>query len=182
MRITRQRFTIRSVTSTLAFVTFLGGGAVIGSSGVAGASGGTISYGVLSCFTGPLASLGQGIDQGAVIGAAAVNAAGGVLGKRLLVPTGDTGCDPVEGKTALLKLISGGGIAGIIGPTTQEINAVEPVMKANHIWRHRPRYFWGVSPTLRKAYEVGFDRNGFTLLPVAGIPTVDEVPGSENVF
>jgi ABC-type branched-subunit amino acid transport system substrate-binding protein len=133
VRITRQKLSIRSVTSALAFATVLGGGAVFGSSGVAGASGGTISYGVLSCFTGPLASLGQGIDQGAVIGAAEVNAGGGVLGKRLLVPTGDTGCDPVEGKTALLKLISGGGIAGIIGPTTQEINAVEPVLKSNHI-------------------------------------------------
>ncbi len=124
---------MRSVTGVLALVTALGGGVIISAGNVAGASGATISYGVLSCFTGPLASLGQGIDQGAVIGAAAVNAAGGVLGKRLLVPTGDTGCDPVEGKTALLKLISGGGIAGIIGPTTQEINAVEPVLMANKI-------------------------------------------------
>jgi branched-chain amino acid transport system substrate-binding protein len=99
----------------------------------AGASSRTISYGVLSCFTGPLASLGQGIYQGAQIAQAQVNAAGGVLGKKLLIPQGDTGCDPVEGKTALLKLISGGGIAGIIGPTTQEINAVEPVLKANKI-------------------------------------------------
>jgi branched-chain amino acid transport system substrate-binding protein len=133
MRISKQKLSKRSAASALAIATALGGGAVFGMSSVAGAAKGTISYGVLSCFTGPLASLGQGIDQGAVIGAAAVNAVGGVMGKKLLVPTGDTGCDPVEGKTALLKLISGGGITGIIGPTTQEINAVEPVMKANHI-------------------------------------------------
>jgi branched-chain amino acid transport system substrate-binding protein len=133
MRISKQKLSKRSAASALAIATALGGGAVFGMSSVAGAAKGTISYGVLSCFTGPLASLGQGIDQGAVIGAAAVNAVGGVMGKKLLGPTGDTGCDPVEGKTALLKLISGGGITGIIGPTTQEINAVEPVMKANHI-------------------------------------------------
>ena len=131
MRIKNHIISIRAMTSALALATVFGGGAVFVSS--AGATNGTVSYGVLSCFTGPLASLGQGIDQGAVIGANAVNAAGGVLGKRLLVPTGDTGCDPVEGKTALLKLISGGGITGIIGPTTQEINAVEPVMRANKI-------------------------------------------------
>ena len=102
-------------------------------SAMANAATKTVSYGVLSCFTGPLASLGEGIYQGAQIAQAQVNAAGGVLGKKLLIPQGDTGCDPVEGKTALLKLLSGGGIAGIIGPTTQEINAVEPVLKANKI-------------------------------------------------
>jgi ABC-type branched-subunit amino acid transport system substrate-binding protein len=123
----------RLAAAGLAVVTIAAAGGTVLSSGVAGATKGTVSYGVLSCFTGPLASLGEGIDQGAVIGANAVNAAGGVLGKKLLVPTGDTGCDPVEGKTALLKLLAGGGIAGIIGPTTQEINAVEPVLKADHI-------------------------------------------------
>ena len=133
MRNSKRKFSFQAATGAVALATVLGGGVVLGSGAVAGASSKTISFGVLSCFTGPLASLGQGIDQGAVIGAAQVNAAGGVLGKRLLVPTGDTGCDPVEGKTALLHLISGGGIVGIIGPTTQEINAVEPVLRANHI-------------------------------------------------
>jgi len=32
----------------------------------------------------------------------------------------------------------------------------DAVMKANHIWRHRPTYFWGVSPTARAAYAVTF--------------------------
>jgi branched-chain amino acid transport system substrate-binding protein len=123
----------RAAKGLLAAATVLGGSAIVGASSIAGATSGTVSYGVLSCFTGPLASLGQGIYQGAQIAQAQINAAGGVLGKKLLIPQGDTGCDPVEGKTALLKLISGGGIAGIIGPTTQEINAVEPVLKANKI-------------------------------------------------
>ena len=122
----------RLAVSTVAMAT-LCGGTMLASGTVAGASSGSVSYGVLSCFTGPLASLGQGIYQGAQIAQAQVNAAGGVLGKKLSIPQGDTGCDPVEGKTALLKLISGGGIAGIIGPTTQEINAVEPVLRSNKI-------------------------------------------------
>ena len=133
MKLKRRFISARAVSSALAVTTVLGGGAVLGTSTLAGATSGTVSYGVLSCFTGPLASLGEGIYQGAQIAQASVNAAGGVLGKRLLIPQGDTGCDPVEGKTALLKLLSGGGIAGIIGPTTQEINAVEPVLHANKI-------------------------------------------------
>ena len=124
---------LRAVTGMLAATTALGASAIVGVSAEAGAASKTVSYGVLSCFTGPLASLGEGIYQGAQIAQAQVNAAGGVLGHKLLIPQGDTGCDPVEGKTALLKLISGGGIAGIIGPTTQEINAVEPVLRANKI-------------------------------------------------
>ena len=132
MRVRKVTSTRRLAIGTLAMAT-LCGGTVLATSTLAGAFSGGISYGVLSCFTGPLASLGQGIYQGAQIAQAQVNAAGGVLGKKLSIPQGDTGCDPVEGKTALLKLISGGGIAGIIGPTTQEINAVEPVLKANKI-------------------------------------------------
>ena len=125
--------TIRTATSAVALATVLGSGVAFSVDATAGASSATVSYGVLSCFTGPLASLGEGIYQGAQIAQAQVNAAGGVLSKKLLIPQGDTGCDPVEGKTALLKLLSGGGIAGIIGPPTQEINAVEPVLKANKI-------------------------------------------------
>ena len=124
-------FRVRS--KSIVIVTALAVGSLLGLNSAAEAASGTVSYGVLSCFTGPLASLGQGIYQGAQIAQAQVNAAGGVLGKKLLIPQGDTGCDPVEGKTALLHLISGGGIAGIIGPTTQEINAVEPVLHSNKI-------------------------------------------------
>ena len=133
MRILRKKLSIRAVTSVVALSTALGTGAVMGVGSVAGASSGSVSFGVLSCFTGPLASLGEGIYQGAQIAQSQINAAGGILGKKLQIPQGDTGCDPVEGKTALLKLISGGGIEGIIGPTTQEINAVEPVLHANKI-------------------------------------------------
>lgn len=131
MKIKAKLCSIRAVTSVIAVssVIVVGGGVGI----PANAASGTVSYGVLSCFTGPLASLGQGIYQGARIAQEQVNAAGGILGKKLMIPQGDTGCDPVEGKTALLKLLSGGGVSGIIGPTTQEINAVEPVLAANKV-------------------------------------------------
>jgi hypothetical protein len=39
----------------------------------------------------------------------------------------------------------------------------DALMKAHHIWRHRPSYFWGVCPTQRQAYHVTFRHSGFTL-------------------
>lgn len=55
----------------------------------------------------------------------------------------------------------------------------DAVMKANHIWNHRPSHFWAVSPTLRKAYEVIFTEAGFRLVETGKIPTADEQPSFE---
>ena len=52
----------------------------------------------------------------------------------------------------------------------------DAVMKANHIWNHRPRYFWAVSPTLRRAFQVVYSEAGFRLVETGQIPTVDEQP------
>jgi len=38
----------------------------------------------------------------------------------------------------------------------------DAVMKARHIWRNRPRYFWGVCPTSRQMYLVSYARCGFS--------------------
>lgn len=107
-----------------------------GSSSTSSASGGggsgTVTYGVLSCFTGRLASLGQAMIQGAQVAQKEVNAAGGVLGHKLKLVQGDTGCDAADGVTALQKMLTSK-ISGVIGPETQEINAVEPILKANKI-------------------------------------------------
>jgi hypothetical protein len=58
----------------------------------------------------------------------------------------------------------------------------DSVMKANHIWRHRPRHFWGVSPTERQAFDVVYDSSGFRLSPIDRIPTVDEAPAPADAF
>jgi hypothetical protein len=52
----------------------------------------------------------------------------------------------------------------------------DAVMKANHIWAHRPTYFWAVSPALRKAFEVRYAEEGFRLAEVDRIPAADEQP------
>jgi len=101
-----------------------------GSSG--GTSSGPITYGVLSCFTGRLASLGQAMLQGSQVAQAEINKAGGVLGRKVKLVTGDTSCDVADGVTATNQMLTKN-ISGVIGPETQEINGVEPILDANHI-------------------------------------------------
>ena len=102
------------------------------SSGGGGGSSGPVTYGVLSCFTGRLASLGQAMIQGAKVAQSEVNAAGGVLGKKIGLVTGDTGCDVADGVTATNQMLTRH-VSGVIGPETQEINGVEPILDANKI-------------------------------------------------
>jgi len=102
-----------------------------GSSGGSSSSG-PVTYGVLSCFTGRLASLGQAMLQGSQVAVSAINSAGGVLGRKLQLVTGDTGCDVADGVTATNQMLTKN-VSGVIGPETQEINGVEPILDANHI-------------------------------------------------
>ena len=96
-----------------------------------GTTGGPVTYGVLSCFTGRLASLGQAMLQGSQVAISEVNSAGGVLGRKLQLTTGDTSCDVADGVTATNQMLTKN-ISGVIGPETQEINGVEPILDANH--------------------------------------------------
>jgi hypothetical protein len=46
----------------------------------------------------------------------------------------------------------------------------DPLMKAHHIWRYHPQYFWAVSPTLNHVYEVAYGTGGFTLKKTTRLP------------
>jgi ABC-type branched-subunit amino acid transport system substrate-binding protein len=97
-----------------------------------GGSSGSVNYGVLSCFTGRLASLGQAMLQGAKVAQSEINSAGGVLGKKVALVTGDTSCDVADGVNAVNQMLTKS-VSGVIGPETQEINGVEPILDNNHI-------------------------------------------------
>ena len=101
-------------------------------SGGGSSSSGPVTYGVLSCFTGRLASLGQAMIQGAKVAQSEINAAGGVLSRKVQLVTGDTGCDVADGVTAVNQMLTKS-ISGVVGPETQEINGVEPILDSNHI-------------------------------------------------
>src|SRR6202043_2615545 len=75
-------------------------------SGGGGSSSGPITYGVLSCFTGRLASLGQAMLQGAKVAQSEINSAGGVMGRQVQLATGDTSCDVADGVTATNQMLT----------------------------------------------------------------------------
>jgi ABC-type branched-subunit amino acid transport system substrate-binding protein len=91
---------------------------------------GPVSMGVLSCFTGSLASLGNAMLQGSQMAQKAINDAGGILGQQLQLSHADTQCDEADSVPAVRKLLSDSNVVGIIGPETQEINAVAPIVSA----------------------------------------------------
>jgi ABC-type branched-subunit amino acid transport system substrate-binding protein len=101
-------------------------------SGGGGSSSGPVTYGVLSCFSGRLASLGQAMIQGAKVAQSEINSAGGVLGRKVQLVTGDTSCDVADGVTAVNQMLTRN-VSGVIGPETQEINGVEPILDSSKI-------------------------------------------------
>jgi ABC-type branched-subunit amino acid transport system substrate-binding protein len=110
-------------------------------------SGGAVSFGVLSCFTGTLASLGRGMLQGSQVAQSVINPAGGIIGRHLSVSPADTGCNPVDAVPAVHQLLDADHAVGIIGPETQEIGAVSPIVTRAKI------------PTEFQGGSTAFDRN-----------------------
>jgi ABC-type branched-subunit amino acid transport system substrate-binding protein len=102
--------------------------------------------GVLSCFTGTLASLGQAMLQGSQIAQKAVNDAGGILGQQLNITHADTQCDEADSVPAVHQLLAANQVVGIIGPETQEINAVAPIVTSAKV----PTQFQGGSTLFDK--------------------------------
>ena len=107
---------------------------------------GPVTMGVLSCFTGTLASLGQAMLQGSQVAQKAINDAGGILGQQLVINHADTQCDEADSVPATRQLLSGSNVVGIIGPETQEINAVAPIVTSAKV----PTQFQGGSTLFDK--------------------------------
>jgi ABC-type branched-subunit amino acid transport system substrate-binding protein len=87
-----------------------------------------VTVGVLSCFTGNLASLGQAMLQGSQVAQKAINDAGGILGQKLDLQHADTQCDEADSVPSLRKLLATSNLTAIIGPETQEIAADSPIL------------------------------------------------------
>ncbi len=120
----------RIVACSLALVLAL---AACGTTSSSTPSAGPVTMGVLSCFTGTLASLGQAMLQGAQVAQKAINDAGGILGRQLKLAHADTQCDEADSVPALRQLLASQNLVGIIGPETQEISADAPIITAAKI-------------------------------------------------
>src|SRR5258708_28356022 len=112
-----KRLTITRTVGACAAAALL---AACASSGGSSNSSGPVNYGVLSCFTGRLASLGQAMLQGAKVAQREINSAGGVLGRKVQLVTGDTSCDVSDFVTAANHMLTRT-ITAVISPATPVI-------------------------------------------------------------
>jgi ABC-type branched-subunit amino acid transport system substrate-binding protein len=75
-----------------------------------------IEIGGIFCLTGGLAAMGELISQGAILAVEEINAAGGVLGRELVLLIEDDATIAAAGFDAFKKLVEVDGVQVIIGP------------------------------------------------------------------
>jgi branched-chain amino acid transport system substrate-binding protein len=85
------------------------------SSTAGGASGGVIKIGEYASLTGKEATFGISSHEGTLMAIEEINAAGGVLGKKLELLTEDTQSKPGEPATVVNKLIARDGVVAMLG-------------------------------------------------------------------
>jgi branched-chain amino acid transport system substrate-binding protein len=74
-----------------------------------------IVVGEFASLTGGTATFGKSSDAGVQLAAAEINAAGGLLGKKLRVVVEDDQSKPEEARTAVLKLLKQNGAVAVLG-------------------------------------------------------------------
>ena len=164
--------------------------AACGSSG--GGSGGSatapIHMTVLGSDTGAYAEIGQAMWNGAVAGAALVNASGGIMGRKLILDKVDTHGDPADAVPALQQELAKNQPVGIIGPTTLEIFGVRPVFDQNKIPdmfnggstafdKNTDPYIWRINPSdsqLALALALYARQKGYTKAAILFTPEASQ--------
>jgi branched-chain amino acid transport system substrate-binding protein len=89
------------------------GGSTTGAGGTV--AGGTIKVGEFASLTGKEAAFGNSSHKGTLLAIEDLNAAGGVLGKKLELLTEDTRSTPGESATVVRKLISRDNVVAVLG-------------------------------------------------------------------
>jgi ABC-type branched-subunit amino acid transport system substrate-binding protein len=107
------------------------------SSAGGGGAGGTeaLTFAVFNPFSGPDASFGPEQLAGCIPAAAAITAAGGILGhKTVTCKTADSRGDPADAVPAAEQLISTTtSLVGVLGPSSDEASATVPLFNRAHI-------------------------------------------------
>ena len=94
----------------------------------------TIKIPVASPFTGPLASFGEGVKNGAMLKAEEINAAGGINGKKVEILLEDELCDPKEAANVATKLANDKDIVIVVGHLCSSASlAAAPIYKEAHL-------------------------------------------------
>lgn len=101
--------------TSLFFSTFAATFIFTGCKPAGSADGDTIKIGEFASLTGKDATFGISSHQGTLMAIEEINAAGGLLGKKLELLTEDDQCKPGESATVVNKLISRDGVIAILG-------------------------------------------------------------------
>lgn len=94
---------------------------------------GTVKVGIIGAFTGNEGFLGPDLTQGVKTAGAEINAAGGILGKKVVFVSADDAGDAVDAVPAFRKMVSVDKPAVIIGPFSMTGPAVLPLIQQNHV-------------------------------------------------
>ncbi len=93
-----------------------------------------IPVGVYGALTGDQAAFGNATVNGVKLAADEINAAGGVLGRKIRLVVEDDQGRPDEAASVVTKLITGNGVVGLIGENSSNQSlAAAPIAQTNHI-------------------------------------------------
>lgn len=106
---------MRKLLPLLAALAIAGGCTKKPADQAAGAAPAEILVGEYASMTGPIATFGQSSHKGSAMAIEEINAAGGVLGKKIRLLTEDDQSKPEEARTAALKLIRQDNVVALLG-------------------------------------------------------------------
>ena len=115
---------------------------------------GSWKIGLEAPLSGSQSTLGQGMLQGALLAADQLNAAGGVLGKKIEIVQIDDAADPTTGVAAANSAIAKG-LNGVVGPYNSSVGA-----------QTLPLYVKAGVVPIRLTSDNSTDGMGFTLQPM----------------
>jgi branched-chain amino acid transport system substrate-binding protein len=102
--------------------------ALLGISSLAAHAESVFKIGLISPMSGANARYGASANKGAALAAKEINAAGGVLGRKLEIESGDSQCVPAEGVSATKRMIDFDNLPVIIGDICSSVTlAMQPL-------------------------------------------------------
>lgn len=127
----RRSFLAVSCTAVLCVA---GGVATTSSAGAAPRrSGGSLVFGSEISLTGEYATFGAGVEQGLKVAKEQVNAAGGVLGKKIQIDVADDSSDPVDSVPKAHQLVSTDHVLVQVGEAGPDAEAIYRIFTKTHI-------------------------------------------------
>ena len=121
MKISRRKFTVGAAT--------MAGASTLNFARPALAQSEPIRIGWLAALTGPSSAPAIGFNRGVIFAAEAINAAGGVKGRKVEIVTRDTQGDPTKAVNATQEMISQAKVHAVWGPTNSgESLAITPIL------------------------------------------------------